>query len=164
MENLPFFHHLVFCNFTSTSATNGQKHKVLLHIIDDATTATGMGLRRVNNTFDDTFDTFDTDPLINTTIKIDRMSTDIPLTQPSQFSQDEVEENYVEANGDYYKRLSYWLPAIPSMYPVQLSIVFKAGITINMNLLAKEPRYTNDNYFLATSRKVQSTCAHKVQP
>ena len=74
------------------------------------------------------------------------MTTQIPLTQPSQFemqsSQDDqdVDENYTAATGDFNARLKHWLSVIPNMYPVQLAIVFKAGITTNMNLLSKEPK------------------------
>ena len=62
-------------------------------------------------------------------------------TQPSQL--EDVEENNVQTTSkDFLIRLQYWLATLSlnDMYPVQLAFVFKAGATINCNLLHKDKK------------------------
>ena len=69
------------------------------------------------------------------------------LTQDSVYdptqTQEDSEENYVQTTStDFVTRLQYWLATlnITDPYPVQLALVFKAGVTINLNLIHKDKR------------------------
>ena len=64
------------------------------------------------------------------------------LYQPSPpDSDEEATENYVASTGeDFNDRMKHWMPIVEDIYPVQLAAIFKAGETINLNFLEKEPR------------------------
>ena len=69
----------------------------------------------------------------------------IPLTQPSQASQTqeplEPEDNYVDStSNDFCTRLKFWMDTVQHLYPIQLAVIYKAGVTVNLNLLNKEPK------------------------
>ena len=82
---------------------------------------------------------------INNSQKTDNMSEevcrDIPCGQPTQPSQDEEpDDNYLLAGGDFIGRVKNWIGTASDIYPVQLVAVFKAGATVSLNFLQKEPK------------------------
>ena len=65
----------------------------------------------------------------------------IPFTQPSQFTQlTQDGYSYTMATGDdFLGRLQCWQATVTDHYQVQCAFVFKAGETINLGLMEKEP-------------------------
>ena len=70
-------------------------------------------------------------------------SSQFAQTMPTQYDDDEDEDNYCAAvDGDFRTRLRWWTDHSPgvSWYHAQLCVVFEAGSCINTNHLEKEPQ------------------------
>ena len=88
----------------------------------------------------------------------------IPLTQPSQASQTqeplEPEDNYVDStSNDFCTRLKFWMDTVQHLYPIQLAVIYKAGVTVNLStsMLGNSKRAsTNDSSFASANASTAS--------